>query len=436
MMESLISVVVTAYNVGSYIGQCLDSILSQSYRNIEVIVVNDGSKDHTQHILEAYEKKDTRVRVITQENRGGGPARNTGVEAARGEYISILDGDDFFEPDMLKEMYGQITSTESDLVICDAYFYNNETHEIGILAPALQERFLPEKEVFSWKDIPEHIFNISTGFVWNKMYRLDFVRSNKLRFQDVRRIDDLLFEMKAMIRAKRITYIKKPFIYYRCNNPTSQQGHAIETADTLYLAYLEVKNWLTKEGVYSSVRRSFVNREVASFRDDLSLMNTPEMYERMYNTYREKYFKDLDLIKTKDFYYDEADERWLFQIADHTPAENLFLQLESMKQKIAVQGTRYPFPYAKMKVGSCISIYGAGAVGKDYFMQLFSNPNYKIASWVDRRFESLGFPILSPEALKTADHDYIIVAVENEKIAESIRKDLIKMGIDKDIILH
>ena len=100
-----ISVIIPVYNGETYLAQCLDSIIGQTLKEIEIICVNDGSKDRTQQILEKYAEKDSRIQIISQENGGAGAARNAGLRIARGEYLSILDGDDFFEPDMLEKAY-------------------------------------------------------------------------------------------------------------------------------------------------------------------------------------------------------------------------------------------------------------------------------------------------------------------------------------------
>ena len=100
MDEKLVSVIIPAYNIEDYIGRCLDSIISQTYKNLEIIVVDDGSRDRTGEILDNYAKKDRRIKVIHKENGGVSSARNKGIEVAEGDYIGFIDGDDLIEPEM------------------------------------------------------------------------------------------------------------------------------------------------------------------------------------------------------------------------------------------------------------------------------------------------------------------------------------------------
>src|SRR5688572_9544736 len=121
-----VSVVVTAYNLEAFIAQCLETIISQTFTDFECIVVNDGSIDNTRKIVEQYTKKDSRLRLISKENGGVSTARNTGFDAAQGEYIIFLDGDDFFEPHLLERLYDKIIKHGADIAVCNFknYFQN------------------------------------------------------------------------------------------------------------------------------------------------------------------------------------------------------------------------------------------------------------------------------------------------------------------------
>ena len=112
-----VSVVMPVYNVENYIEECLDSLISQTLKEIEIICVDDGSTDGTLNLLYKYEKSDTRVKVIQQQNQYAGVARNNGMKHAVGEYILFLDSDDFFERTMLEKMYNEAKRTEADLVL-------------------------------------------------------------------------------------------------------------------------------------------------------------------------------------------------------------------------------------------------------------------------------------------------------------------------------
>ena len=139
MDEKLVSVIIPAYNIEDYIGRCLDSIISQTYKNLEIIVVDDGSRDYTGEILDNYAKKDRRIKVIHKENGGVSSARNKGIEAAEGDYIGFIDGDDLIEPGMYKTLVDLLEEENADIAHCGYqmvfpdrvdYYYNTGKKKI------------------------------------------------------------------------------------------------------------------------------------------------------------------------------------------------------------------------------------------------------------------------------------------------------------------
>ena len=119
METPAVSLLIAVYNTETYLERCLDSLLNQSLANIEIVAVNDGSTDQSPAILETYQKRDERIRVIHQQNRGLGAVRNKGIEAARGEFIAFIDADDWVEPDYCLRMYEKAKADQADLVICE-----------------------------------------------------------------------------------------------------------------------------------------------------------------------------------------------------------------------------------------------------------------------------------------------------------------------------
>ena len=126
--KTAVSVIIPAWNASSYLRQCLDSVTSQTLTDIEIICVDDGSTDDTSDILCEYAEKDTRISVIRQENRGAGAARNNALKYAKGKYLSFLDADDFFEPEMLEKSYAAAEKNQADIVVfgCDYYSEAND----------------------------------------------------------------------------------------------------------------------------------------------------------------------------------------------------------------------------------------------------------------------------------------------------------------------
>ena len=127
-----VSVIIPVYNVQAYLRQCMDSVTGQTLRDIEIICVNDESTDDSLQILEEYVAKDKRVQIITQKNAGAGAARNNGMRHAKGKYLSFLDADDFFEPDMLEKAYEQAEKDQSDFVVYKSDQYHTEKDEFEL----------------------------------------------------------------------------------------------------------------------------------------------------------------------------------------------------------------------------------------------------------------------------------------------------------------
>ena len=144
-----VSVIIPIYNEESHLQQCLDSVLAQTLQEIEVLCVDDGSTDRTPEMLQAYASKDTRVHVFRQQNQYAGAARNLGMKYARGRYLSFLDGDDYFEPDMLEKMYQAAESEKLDIVICKSLQYDEETGEVVSSDLSFEVSFLEQPGVFS-----------------------------------------------------------------------------------------------------------------------------------------------------------------------------------------------------------------------------------------------------------------------------------------------
>ena len=139
----LVSVIIPVYNVEKYLNQCLDSVIAQTLTDIEIICVNDSSTDGSLGILEEYEKKDKRIRVVTQPNSGAGAARNRGLSMASGKYLSFLDSDDFFEPDMLELAYQKAEEDSADFVVFNSNQYYTDKGKFVEVSWTLREKEIP-----------------------------------------------------------------------------------------------------------------------------------------------------------------------------------------------------------------------------------------------------------------------------------------------------
>ena len=214
----MISLIIPVYKVEAYLGECLDSVLAQTFKDMEIICVNDGSPDNCLSILEEYQKKDSRIRIINKENQGLAAARNTGIENARGEYIAFLDSDDKVAPDFLEKLYAHIT--EADCVEVGVKYFKNDEELLHLDEPsAWFDKFLFNKTgLFEVKpSLWKHIF---TG-CWNKLFKKEIIDKYNLRFIKGIIHEDNYFTFAYLSHSANIYEVGKKLHYYR-NRENSQ----------------------------------------------------------------------------------------------------------------------------------------------------------------------------------------------------------------------
>lgn len=204
----LISIIIPAYNVECYISICINSILSQTYNNFEVIIINDGSTDKTGEICKKYALKDSRIKLFYQENKGVSAARNFGIEKASGNYIIFIDADDFLEDNMIKIMYDNINKYKCDIFICNYNIIdtngikNNLNHS---------EKVILELTAQDYKQkLYEH--DSYRGYLWNKLIKKDVM--DTIRFdENIHIMEDLIFLDKISKNVKKAYYINDLYLY-------------------------------------------------------------------------------------------------------------------------------------------------------------------------------------------------------------------------------
>ncbi len=263
-----VSVIIPVYNVEKYLRECIGSIIKQSLKEIEIICVDDGSTDKSLEILLEYAKNDKRITVIAQKNLHAGIARNAGISVARGEYLSFLDGDDFFDLNMLEEMYNTAKKDGSDTVICGNYIYNDTKKQVTNQTK-IGQKFI-DASPFSPNIFSDCLLTSCNPNPWTKMFSKALFDKNNLRYENFIRCNDITCICTAMIASQKISMIDKPFIYYRSireNNATSKRANMIDCF--LYAANKLEKN-LEQLNLYKSFEQAFLSRIKSSFAWELS----------------------------------------------------------------------------------------------------------------------------------------------------------------------
>lgn len=239
--------------------ECLHAAAHQTLRDIEIICIDDGSADGSLKILNAYAARDSRIQVLHTPHIGAGGARNIGIDKASGAYLTFWDSDDYVDLNMLEDMYLKARRTDADIVQCQANLLDNET---GVIAPcswSTNVKLLPEKEVFSRRDLEQNIFKFSSGAAWDKLFKADFIRRKKLRFQEITNCNDTAFSFSSLALADRITVVLKPFVTYRMNRTSSLVDRREHHWDCFYAALKHIQKTLQEHHVYDQLHTAFDN---------------------------------------------------------------------------------------------------------------------------------------------------------------------------------
>lgn len=257
--EPKVSVIIPVYNVEEYLRECLDSVVNQTLKEIEIITVDDGSTDSSLEILKEYAQKDNRITVMKQANLHAGVARNAGLAVAKGEYLHFLDSDDWVEKEMLQNIVREIASCDADICVFKTDSYNNQTKEFKPMPWGFVEKYIPKKQPFSSMDIKDYIFNFCISWPWNKLFKHSFVKENNILFQALTRTNDLFFVFSALSLAKKIVTLNECLLHYRVGITTNLQSNNTKTPLDWYHACLSLKEFLFKKNLWKHFERSFVN---------------------------------------------------------------------------------------------------------------------------------------------------------------------------------
>ena len=432
-----ISVIVSVYNSEKHLRQCLDSILCQTLRDIEIICVNDGSTDSSLGILEEYAEKDRRMQIITKANEGMGAAsaRNRGLDFAEGEYLSILDSDDWFEPNMLSSMASRADETDADVVIANCVYFNDKTGETTKAVHVLDAGFLPKKHVFSRKDCPGTLFQISYGFAWNKLFRRSFVEKTKIRFQRIRYTDDAYFVYSHMALADRIAVVNEPLINYRIEVDSSQTSSIAQTPDSSYIPYVTLKATFQEYGIYEELKQSLANRAADTMRHFYDTVKTFECFKYLHEKYKSEVFDTLGFDEAdEDFFHDKNHYLWYKLVSENSAEEVAFSAAHSYGALYATYIHRNRFPYDLVQRGSRVVIYGAQARGEFYFAQALFSKYCEVVLWVDDDVQGVSYIAPSSE-ISGKDFDAILISYTNEAQVNQAKKRLQELNVSNDRII-
>lgn len=299
-----VSIIMPVYNAEEYLDDTLDGLTRQSFPFFEMILVDDGSSDHSLEYLKDFEAKDSRVIIREQNHLFAGAARNTGIQLARGKYLLFLDSDDFFAPDMIRKSYDKAEETGADICVFEANRFDKVTKIKSPMNWTMKKSLCPRnEECFSLKSNPKYIYAFTTAAPWNKFFRADFIRKYGLTFQTTRSANDLAFVFTALALASKITLIDDILLTYRVNNKKSLQGSQDKKPDAFYDAMKELKERLEHFGVYDEIEQAFLNFSLDCCFYNLRTLKELKPYEYIYDLIKKTIIPALAINKKPDNYF-------------------------------------------------------------------------------------------------------------------------------------
>jgi glycosyltransferase involved in cell wall biosynthesis len=309
MSDIKVSVILPLYNVEKFIGQCLDSLVNQTLKEIEIICVNDGSPDNSATIAKQYAEKYSNITVIDQENKGAGAARNNGLKHAKGEYLSFLDSDDFFEPDMLEVAYNKAKEDKADMVVFNSNQYYEDDNTYKNINWTLRYKKIPPYMPFKHRQMTDNVFKVFVGWAWDKLFSREFVEKHNLLFQEQRTSNDMLFVFSATVLAERITVVPKDkiLVHQRRNNKESLSNTREQSWQCFYNALTALKERLVNENMFKELEQDYINYAL-----HFSLWNLNTLAEPTYTTLKDKltkeWFEELGIKgKPSTYFYDKKE---------------------------------------------------------------------------------------------------------------------------------
>ena len=271
-----VSIIVPVYNVENYIERCLNSLVNQTFKDIEIITINDGSTDKSLELLNKYAKEDIRISVIDLGDEGVSYCRNLGIEKANGKYIMFVDSDDWIDSSMVEVMYKKAEENNLDLVMC-SYIREFKDHSKEKIFNLPQEIIYKDNEVKNELlrklvgPIKEELSNPemldALGTVWGKLYRTDILKENKIKFVDLKEIgsaEDTLFNIFTFNYLSKVMFLNKPMYHYWRDNPksvTSQYNPKLKEQRKVFFKYISD---FIKENNFGQVFKEALNNRICT----------------------------------------------------------------------------------------------------------------------------------------------------------------------------
>lgn len=313
-----VSVVIPFYNVGDYLGECLESIVNQTLRDIEIICINDGSTDGSLKIVEEFASSDDRIKIFSQENKGVSASRNRGISLSSGDYIYFMDSDDILDLNALEELYDFSKSNDLDILIFKLISFYDETgekftmnyYEMPFLKPF-------ERKVFNYKDVGPKALNIAVSPP-GKLFKREIIQS--IRFFEGLIFEDNLFFAEAMIKSQRVSFLDEYFYNRRIRSNSLTTSKTIKTADTITMAN-KVIDLFKRENIYEDYKKGIIELKINTAYKRFSQVDE-EYKEEFFQRIKEDFANFAPEFENDDVFKNEINDMARYKFEEALVADN------------------------------------------------------------------------------------------------------------------
>lgn len=376
-----VSVIIPVYNGEKYLRKCIDSVLGQTFRDYELILVEDGSKDSTGQLCDEYALADSRVRVIHKRNEGLICARKDGIASAKGELIAFVDADDWIEEDFLEILVENMVRNQADIVITGCVKERGHVAEIlsNGIPDGIYEAERVIQNIFPCMLHYEGFYRFGIlPYMWNKLYKKDILRKCYQNINtDIYDGEDAAVVYPYLLKVKKAVVLSVFKYHYRIHEQAMTALKKSDYYENCCFLYLHLVNEFKKTGYLES------------------LLPQLDQYLRM-------------------MVWQGSQERF-------------------------IEAEKYIFPFHKVPKDSAIILYGAGVVGQTYYYQIKKTGYCQISAWVDRNYqrdELRNLGVTGETVLEEKEYQFIVIAIENLQTVEMVIDDMQSRGISKGKIIY
>ena len=335
LKNPIVSIVVPCYNVGEYLTDCLDSLINQTFKDIEIVCVNDGSTDKTLQILDDYAKKDLRIKIITQENKGLSGARNTGVNNSSGSYITFVDSDDWVSENYIEKLYDGITGNNADIAASTIVRWRKKYQKYRV--------HYTEEKVYKTLEDKVNVCAIpKCCYVWNKLYKAELVK--KYSFTEGVYYEDMLWTPNILKEANKLVTVPDTIYYYRVNkNSIVKKKPSDKKQLDSYNSHKYIVDFFEENNLNLVKKFKQYTKKIIYF------TNVPIARIKEYEGWNTFYlFNFIPLFKYSKTRYRDFYKFWGLKLTIRKNKKNI-QEIRSVNERYEQKGCEYPHVYSRQE---------------------------------------------------------------------------------------